>query len=94
MFVLNGASPITGVHIKNMKSEIEMLQDFEKLILTYDPDFILGYNMINFDMKYILERAKHLKLKNYGYFSRNIYLTSRIRKGKFNSKVMGMRETI
>lgn len=71
-----------------------MLQDFEKLILTYDPDFILGYNMINFDMKYILERAKHLKLKNYGYFSRNIYLTSRIRKGKFNSKVMGMRETI
>lgn len=70
-----------------------MLQDFEKLIITYDPDFILGYNMINFDLKYMLERAKALKLKNFGYFGRNLFQISKINKGKFNSKVMGMRET-
>jgi DNA polymerase elongation subunit (family B) len=31
-----------------------MLEDFQKLIITYDPDFIVGYNMVNFDLKYIL----------------------------------------
>lgn len=62
-------------------------------MITYDPDFIIGYNMINFDIKYILERAKALKLKNYGYFSRNLHFRSEIKKGKFQSKVMGMRET-
>lgn len=70
-----------------------MLQDFQKLIMTYDPDFIVGYNMVNFDLKYILERAKKLKMNNYGYFGRNTRLISKITKGKFNSKIMGMRET-
>lgn len=61
------------------------------MVLTYDPDFIIGYNMINFDLKYLLERAKKLKLKNYGHFGRNLRQISKIKHGKFNSKVMGMR---
>lgn len=47
--------------------------------------------MINFDLKYLLERAKKLKLKNYGHFGRNLRQISKIKHGKFNSKVMGMR---
>lgn len=77
-----------------MKSEQQLLEDFEKLIITYDPDFILGYNMINFDLKYCLERAKNLKMKKYGYFGRNLYQLSWIRSGKFQSKAMGMRDTV
>ena len=91
VFVLNGASPISGAHVKHMNSEKQMLEDFEKLIITYDPDFLIGYNMINFDVKFLLERAKVLKMKNYGYFGRNLSRLSLIRMGKFQSKAMGMR---
>lgn len=34
-----------------------MLITFENLLKSYDPDFIIGYNIINFDLKYILGRA-------------------------------------
>ena len=50
--------------------------------------------MINFDLKYCLERAKKLKMKRYGYFGRNLSQLSWIRSGKFQSKAMGMRDTI
>jgi DNA polymerase delta subunit 1 len=44
----------------------------------YDPDFILGYNIINFDFKYILGRASALKMVNYGYFGRSIRTKSKL----------------
>lgn len=47
--------------------------------------------MMNFDMKFLLERARNLKMKNYGYFGRNLSRLSSIRTGKFQSKAMGMR---
>jgi DNA polymerase delta subunit 1 len=67
------------------------LQDFEKLVITYDPDFIVGYNMVNFDLKYLIERAKMLKIHNYGHFGKNLKQRSEVRTGKLQSKAMGMR---
>lgn len=67
--------------------------NFEKLLITYDPDFITGYNMVNFDLWYILERARHLKMKTYGMFGRSKGVLSKIRNGTFQSKVMGNRDT-
>jgi DNA polymerase delta subunit 1 len=61
--------------------------------MSYDPDFVIGYNIINFDLKYILNRAHALGMKNYGYFGRNIITPSRITNGKYLSKAMGMRDT-
>jgi len=66
IFALNGCSPISGADIRSVNSEADLLRSFEKLIRSYDPDFLLGYNIINFDLKYILERAEFLKLKPYG----------------------------
>ncbi len=62
VFALHGADKISGVHIKESDKEEDMLLNFEKLIITYDPDFITGYNMVNFDLWYILERARHLRM--------------------------------
>ena len=62
-------------------------------MITYDPDFITGYNMVNFDLNYIIERAKSLKMHNYGIFGRSKGVISRIRNSTFQSKVMGNRET-
>lgn len=59
-------------------------------MLSYDPDIIIGYNIINFDLPYILDRAAKLKMKNFGHFGRSGAL-SKIKKGTLQSKVMGNR---
>ncbi len=60
--------------------------------MTYDPDFITGYNMVNFDLWYILERAQALKMSNYGLFGRSKGVLSKIKNGSLQSKIMGNRE--
>jgi len=60
-------------------------------MISYDPDFILGYNIINFDLPYILDRAAKLQIKGYGKFGRCVYGISRVKKGTLQSKVMGNR---
>ena len=42
-------------------------RDFVKLV---DPDIITGYNIINFDITYIVARGEYLGLPNYPYFGR------------------------
>ena len=64
------------------------------MIITYDPDFLIGYNMINFDLKYLLDRARALKIQRYGYFGRNLNQISTSKMGRFQSKQMGMRDTV
>lgn len=63
------------------------------MLKSYDPDFIIGYNIINFDLRYIIGRAEALGLKNYGYFGRTVTTLSKIKSGKYLSKAMGMRDT-
>ena len=46
-------------HVKNaesFKTEKEMLERFKEIIHNYDPDIITGWNVIDFDMKYIKEK--------------------------------------
>jgi len=35
-----------------------------------DPDFIIGYNICNFDLPYLLNRAEALKLSDFPYWGR------------------------
>ena len=58
-----------------------------------DPDFIIGYNIQNFDFPYIINRAKVLKIDGYGSFGRIPAMKSSLKSGKFLSKAMGMRDT-
>lgn len=90
---LKECAPIAEVHVESFKKEADMLLKFEQLLISYDPDFIIGYNIINFDLKYILGRAQALNIRTYGYFGRTITTQSRITNGRYLSKAMGMRDT-
>jgi len=81
IFVLDKCTPIVGADVRCFKSEKELLKDWEKFIQDYDPDFILGYNHINFDFPYIINRAKALNMRNFGNF------------GKLKDQVSTMRDT-
>lgn len=43
-------------------SEKDMLTEFLKIVDSYDPDIITGYNITNFDFPFILERLRQCKL--------------------------------
>ena len=42
-----------------------------------DPDIVIGYNIANFDLPYLLDRAKALKATKFPYLGR-IMSTSRL----------------
>ncbi len=45
-------------NVIGFENEKEMLQKFVQIIDQYDPDFIVGYNINNFDFPYIFERFR------------------------------------
>ncbi len=51
-----------GEGVRAYKDEKEMLQGLIDIINDYDPDFIVGYNINNFDLPYIIERLRQLKI--------------------------------
>ncbi|CAG2068670.1 unnamed protein product, partial [Timema podura] len=57
-----------------------------------DPDILTGYNINNFDFPYLINRAKHLKVKNFTYLGRIKDIQSVIKEQMFQSKQMGRRE--
>ena len=58
-----------------------------------DPDIITGYNIVNFDLPYIIERAEFLKESQYAMFSRLRGGVSRIKQATLSSKALGTRDT-
>lgn len=47
-----------------------MLEAWASFVRRLDPDIFTGYNINNFDIPYLLDRAKHLKLKKFAYLGR------------------------
>lgn len=47
-----------------------MLDAWANFIREVDPDIFTGYNINNFDFPYLINRASHLKVKNFDYLGR------------------------
>jgi DNA polymerase delta subunit 1 len=56
---------------ESYETESQMLVRFAQLIVTEDPDVLCGYNSNGFDMPYIIDRMKLLKLDEALKFSRD-----------------------
>jgi len=62
-------SAVTNVH--SYLDEFEMLRGFSEFIRRYDPDIITGYNVLNFDNVYLIQRIEALCPNHHGpYCSR------------------------
>ena len=42
-----------------------MLRRWREFVEQVDPDIITGFNIVNFDFPYIIERAEFLKVSNF-----------------------------
>jgi DNA polymerase elongation subunit (family B) len=47
-----------------------MLQKWRDFVEQVDPDLIIGYNISNFDIPYLIDRAKALKADQFPYLGR------------------------
>lgn len=57
------ARPFSGDGVQGFSTEKEMLEEFLRIIESYDPDVITGYNINGFDFPYLIERLKQNKLQ-------------------------------
>ncbi len=75
------AKPFTGDGVSGFSSEKEMLEEFLRIMDSYDPDIVTGYNINTFDFPYLIERLRQKKLpQNLGRtekssFSRTLGIT-------------------
>ena len=57
-----------------------------------DPDIITGYNIVNFDLPYLLNRANALKVRNFPLLGRIHDDRSTVSSTTFQSRAYGKRE--
>lgn len=70
MFTLNTCAHIVGSQVLEFKDERTLLLEWAKFIEKVDPDLVIGYNIVNFDLPYLIDRAKALKIPNFAYLGR------------------------
>lgn len=54
---------VENLVVASFETELEMLKTFMNEIIQIDPDLIIGWNVIGFDLKYLYERCEKLNLK-------------------------------
>lgn len=92
VFTLDDCAPIVGSKVFSFKKEDDMLQRWRDFVRQVDPDVITGYNIVNFDFPYLIERADFLKIPRFPMFSR-IFKESRIKSTTLSSKALGTRDS-
>lgn len=91
VFTVKSCAPITGSHIFSYEEEEEMLSKWREFVVQADPDVIIGYNTSNFDLPYLLDRAKALKIQGFPYFGRLLNVKQEVKESVFSSKAYGTR---
>lgn len=92
VFQLNSCDDIVDTEVLTYEDEKDLLEAFNNFIDAYDPDIITGYNILNFDFSYLFNRIKTVVGKPI-YWGRLREEETKLSKGKFQSKIMGFRET-
>jgi DNA polymerase delta subunit 1 len=93
VFCLDTTSLIVNTQIFEFDKEVAMLMAWRDFLEKVDPDIIIGYNIANFDFPYLLDRARHLKVAGFEYWSRLPSVKSVAKETNFSSKQMGNRDT-
>jgi DNA polymerase delta subunit 1 len=93
VFCLDTTSLIVNTQIFEFDREEKMLIAWRNFLDKVDPDIIIGYNIANFDFPYLLDRARHLKVARFEYWSRLHSVKSVSKETNFSSKQMGNRDT-
>ncbi|KAK0436730.1 ribonuclease H-like domain-containing protein [Armillaria borealis] len=64
IFTLDSCDPIEGVYVRSYPSEGALLEAWQNFIHAVDPDVLTGFNILNFDLWFIIERSQRLTTFN------------------------------
>lgn len=92
VFTVNTCSPIIGSEIFSHMDERDMLLAWRDFVVKSDADVIIGYNTANFDLPYLLDRAKALGIPKFPYFGRMVNIKQEAKDSVFSSRAYGTRE--
>jgi len=93
VFTLKSCAPIVGTKVYSYEDEQTLLTKWRDFVQKVDPDVITGYNIVNFDLPYIINRAEFLKINNYPKFSKLKDGYSKIKATTLSSKALGTRDS-
>ncbi|KAL5531593.1 POL3 [Sanghuangporus baumii] len=93
VFTLNTCSHIVGSQVLSYKSELELLEAWRDFVEQVDPDVVIGYNIANFDLPYLLDRATALKSKKFMFLGRLKGVKTVVKDTHFSSKAYGQRDS-
>jgi DNA polymerase delta subunit 1 len=99
VFTLNTCLPIVGAQVICSMNEADMLLKWRDFVNKADPDIITGYNIGNFDIPYLLNRAKTLEkqnpeLKRFPDIGRLRGVKAQMKDTTFQSSAFGKRENV
>ncbi|BGP44897.1 DNA-directed DNA polymerase delta [Rhodotorula kratochvilovae] len=93
VFTLNTCAHIVGSEVLEFEREKDLLSQWRKFVEEVDPDLIIGYNTSQFDIPYLVDRAKALKVADFPYFSRLRGVKTEVKDTHFSSKAYGTRDS-
>lgn len=93
IFTLKSCAPIVGADVVSFESEKQMLSAWSRFVRLVDPDILTGYNVVNFDLPYLLDRAEHLKVDEFPYLGRMTDQKTLMRKTKMSSSAFGTHDS-
>lgn len=103
VFTLKGCLPIVGAQVICSEKEEDLLLKWRVFLQACDPDIITGYNVQNFDIPYILDRADALckrdksikdKMKDFKKWGRIRASYAKMKETTFQSAAYGKRNNI
>jgi len=59
---LNSCNDIAGAEVFSFEKEEDLLVSFREFVEAVDPDILTGYNIVNFDLPYLIDRAETIKI--------------------------------
>lgn len=93
ILTLGSCAAIPGAEVMSFSDERDLLKRWTALVLETDPDVVIGYNIINFDLPYLFERARALGVDAETHqWGRVRHSRVRMREAQFSSKAYGTHE--
>ncbi|KAF5309349.1 hypothetical protein D9611_014024 [Ephemerocybe angulata] len=70
VFALDKCADIPGAKVYCFSDEKILLKEWSRFVREIDPDVVLGFNSLKFDLPYLLQRARILGLPDFGKLGR------------------------
>ncbi|KAI0955116.1 DNA-directed DNA polymerase delta [Taiwanofungus camphoratus] len=93
VFTLNSCAHIVGSQVLSFDDEAKMLDAWREFIEQVDPDVVIGYNIANFDLPYLINRAKAVKAGKFPMLGRMKNVRAQTKETHFSSKAFGQRDS-